>query len=270
MTRKQILSIAAVIGVIALIAVAYAVFRKPAAPSGPLTAPTLAAAPATTAPTAAAIPTTPPTAEPTAAANPTSAPPEPTASPTPEPTPVPAQPVVFEIVSAESEATFSLGEMLQGSPNTVVGATNQVAGQMAVDFNNPQATQLGEIVVNARTLVTDNEFRNRAISNQILDTNQYEFITFQPTELIGLPAGVAIGDSIDFQVAGQLTIRDVTQPVTFAVNLNLISETQLTGSAQATVMRADFGLVIPQVRGVANVDEAVVLTLTFVVAPVQG
>lgn len=266
MTRKQILGIAAVVGVIAVIAVAYAVFRKPAAPSGPLAAPTLAVAAATTAPTATAAPIT----APTEAITPTVAAPEPTTPPTPEPTTEPAQPVVFEIVSAESEATFSLGELLQGNPNTVVGVTNQVAGQIAVDFSNPQATQLGAIVVNARTLVTDNEFRNRAISNQILDTNQYEFITFQPTELIGLPASVAVGDSIAFQVAGELTIRDVTQPVTFEVNLTLASETQLTGSAQATVMRADFGLIIPQVRGVANVDEAVSLTLIFVAAPAPG
>ena len=99
-----------------------------------------------------------------------------------------------------------------------------MAGQIAIDPANPAATQLGQIVVNARTLATDNEFRNRALRNQILDTNTYEFVTFQPTELVGLPDAATVGQPFSFQVVGDLTIKDVTQPVTFDVTVTPVSE----------------------------------------------
>ena len=131
--------------------------------------------------------------------------------------------------------------MLRGSPVTVVGVTDQVAGQIAIDPANPAATQLGEIRVNARTLATDNDFRNRAIKNQILDTNTYEFVTFQPTELVGLPETVTVGQPFSFQVVGDLTIRDVTQPVTFDVTVTPVSETAYRGSG-------DDHLPVPRLR----------------------
>lgn len=264
MTRRTILMAGAVIAVLVLVIVLFAVLRKPEVASGPLAAPTLAVTVA--APTAAVAPTLEPTATAPAAAATT----EPVATPTPEPTAIPLQPVVFEIVQAESEARFSLGELLRGNPNTVVGVTDQVAGQLSVDLSYPDTTQVGQIVVNARTLVTDNEFRNRAISNQILDTNQYELITFTPTELIGLPEKVQVGDTVSFQMAGDLTIRDTTQSVTFDVSLTITSADRLEGSAQATVRRSDYGLIIPQVPGVASVDEEVLLEIDFVAMATGG
>ncbi len=37
--------------------------------------------------------------------------------------------VAFEIVQAESEARFTLGGLLNGNPKTVVGVTDQIAGE---------------------------------------------------------------------------------------------------------------------------------------------
>ena len=62
---------------------------------------------------------------------------------------------LFEIVSAESEARFIIDEVLNGTPTTVVGVTDQVAGQLAVDTVNVGNTQIGVIQINARTLTTD-------------------------------------------------------------------------------------------------------------------
>src|SRR5215468_5663766 len=41
--------------------------------------------------------------------------------------------IVFSIDSTSSKATFTIDEVLFGKPNTVVGETNQVAGQVLVD-----------------------------------------------------------------------------------------------------------------------------------------
>lgn len=276
---KNIVIVIGVLALIALAAVAFAVFRPPQEASAPIAAPTLivesaAPAPAVAAaePTATPAPaeTPAPAVEPIAtdepAAEPTEAPaPEATAAPVQEPPAAAASaPTLFEIVQAESQARFFIDEVLRGNPVRVLGVTDQVAGQLAVDPANPTAAQVGKILVNARTLTTDNENRNRAIKNAILRTDAFEFITFEPAELIGLPESAAVGQSFDFQIAGNLTIRDRTLPVTFDVTLTPVSETRLEGLARTVVRYADFGLVIPSVPSVTGVDENVTLELEFV------
>ena len=171
--------------------------------------------------------------------------------------------VIFTISQDGSQVRFTLDELLRNQPNTVVGVTDQVAGEIAVNFEDPAASQVGEITINARTLRTDNDFRNRAINNEILDTGPYELITFTPTEIIGLPDSVAVGDTFEFQVVGDLTIRDVTQSVTFDVTVTVVSPTQITGYGSATVLRSDYDLSIPNVPSVANVTDEVLLEIEF-------
>jgi hypothetical protein len=130
----------------------------------------------------------------TEAAEPTAAPVEPTdapaeATPAPEPTVEAAAPtgtaLVFTIDQGASQVRFQLDEELRGQPTTVVGTTDQVAGQLSVNLADLSQTQVGIIQINARTLATDNNFRNRAIQNEILNTGDFEFITFTPTALRG-------------------------------------------------------------------------------------
>jgi len=177
--------------------------------------------------------------------------------------------ILFEILQAESEARFSIDEVLRGNPKTVVGVTNQVAAEILFDPTDLSSAQIGTILINARTLATDDDRRNRAIGNQILDTNAYEFISFTPTEISGLPDAVNIGDSVSFQIKGDLTIRNVTNEVTFEATITIVSEDRLEGTAAATVVKEDYGLTIPNVPFVANVSEEVVLGIDFVAAPVS-
>ncbi|MDX1437892.1 MAG: YceI family protein [Anaerolineales bacterium] len=173
-------------------------------------------------------------------------------------------PVVFSIIPEQSEARFELGEILQGQPKQVIGATDQVAGELAVDVNDLASAQVGEIVVNARTLATDSDRRDRAIRNQILVTDTFEFVTFTPTAIGGLTGSAAVGDEFTFQVTGDLMIRDVSMEVVFDVSAALISEDRIAGSATAVIERADYNLVIPSVPSVAGVDEQVVIEIDFV------
>lgn len=175
---------------------------------------------------------------------------------------------IFEIVAQESEARFTLTELLRGRETTVIGRTNLIAGQIAVTFDDPDSVQVGEIRVNARALYTDNNLRDNAIHSQILFSDQYELITFRPTAVSGLPPAAAIGEIISAQITGALTIRDVTNEETFALTVTAVSPTRLEGSAQTTVNRADYNLQIPSVPNVANVSEEVTLVLDFVATAV--
>ena len=241
------------------------VFQEVEAPSATLEAiplETQAAGVATT----AVEPTTAPAEATTAPAEATTAPetttaPEPTVeTPTEAPTGT-AQ--VFTIDSTASQVRFQLDEELRGEPKTVVGSTDQVAGQLSLNLADLSQTQVGIIQINARTLATDNDFRNRAINNEILNTGEFEFITFTPTGIEGLPDSATIGETITFTLVGDLTIRDITQPATFTVEATAVSETQVTGTATAVVNRTDFDLQIPSVPNVANVEEEVELYIDF-------
>jgi polyisoprenoid-binding protein YceI len=172
--------------------------------------------------------------------------------------------LIYQIDPAASQVRFELNELLRGSPKTVVGITDQVSGEIAADLNDLSSVQVGEIRINARTLATDNDFRNRALNNKILNTGDYEFITFVPSAVNGLPENAALGSTIEFTIDGDLTIRDSSMPVTFNVTASPVSDTQLVGSAAATVTRADFNLVIPTVPDVADVEEEVELYIDFV------
>jgi polyisoprenoid-binding protein YceI len=176
---------------------------------------------------------------------------------------------LFHIVPDQSQVRFFINETLLGQPKTVVGATNQVAGDIRIDRTNPAASQVGTIRINARTLATDNEIRNRALRGQILLSNrpEFEFIAFVPTKVSGLPSSIQVGEPVTFQLVGNLTVRDVTREVTFATTVTLVSDTRLEGIAQATIRYQDFAITIPNAPGVANVGDAVRLEIMIVAQP---
>ena len=196
----------------------------------------------------------------------------PTTVPTEAPTETAGIRAIYRISQDESEVRFTLNEVLRGNPTTVVGKTNQVAGDVLIDTANPAGSELGTIRINARTLATDNNFRNSAIRSEILESSraEYEFIGFVPTSLSGLPEHIEIGQTVAFQVTGDLTIRTITRSVTFDMTVTLTSDTRLEGIGSTTVLRSDFGLIIPNAPGVADVTEEVKLEIDFVALQVES
>jgi polyisoprenoid-binding protein YceI len=172
---------------------------------------------------------------------------------------------VFRIVPEESEVRFIISEELFGQPKEVVGRTSEVAGDILVNLSNPTTSEACAIRINARTLVTDNEFRNRAIRGQILQSAQddFEFAQFTPADVTGLPENVTVGEPIAFQITGDLQVRHITQPVTFDVTATLVSEERMEAAASTTVTRSQYELTIPNAPGVANVGEEVRLEIDF-------
>lgn len=252
-----------------LVLSACGLLRDPETASGPIEAIPLPVEP-TGAPVVEVAPTEPPATEAAAEAEATEAPAEATAEPVVEDVPAEApveeaasMPVTFTIDQAGSQVRFELDEDLRGQRITVVGTTDQVAGQLALDLADLSTTQVGAIQINARTLLTDNNFRNRAIQNEILDTGLFEFITFTPTAITGLPASAQVGETVQFTLLGDLTIREITQPASFNVTATAVSDTQLVGAASTVIQREAFDLIIPSVPNVANVEEEVELYIDF-------
>jgi polyisoprenoid-binding protein YceI len=171
----------------------------------------------------------------------------------------------FTIDRSGTEARFTIHEVLLGQPNIVIGWTNQVAGQILVDQQNPAQSKVGEIRVDLSTLSTNNGLRNRALWTYILQTTQPadQFATFLPATLSGLPSSVAIGQPFAFQITGALTIHQVTRSETFQMQVTPVSATLIKGTAQTTVHYEDFGISVPRPPMVARVSDSVVLALSF-------
>ncbi len=184
-------------------------------------------------------------------------------------TAVPDGATIYELIPGESGVRFTLGELLRGQPVTVIGATGLVSGQIALDWADVSSAQVGVIQINARSFYTDDIFRDEALHTFIIESPTYPLAAFTPTSIEGLPEQIAVGETAVFTIVGNLTIRDITQETTFAVTAVPISPTRLEGRAEATVNRADFNLVIPQVAKVANVDEAVLIEIDFAATAVE-
>jgi polyisoprenoid-binding protein YceI len=181
-----------------------------------------------------------------------------------------AEIVELELVPEETEARFVIGEVLRGQNNTVVGSTDQVQGEIRIDPNQPDQSSLGTFQIDAGSFTTDSSMRDRAIANFILQSGEYEKITFEATSINGIPEDASLGQTLNLQIQGNLTIREVTRQVTFDATVTPVSENRLEGSARATILREDFDLSIPSVPSVASVDEEMMLEIDLVARPSGG
>jgi len=175
----------------------------------------------------------------------------------------------FVVDPAQSEARFIIDEELMGSPKQVVGVNDGVSGEVSVNPADPASVQIGPIVIEAGGFVTDNDRRNGAINRFILQSGNYPTITFTPTGMEGVPASVGVGDSLTLQVTGDLTIREITRPETFAVTVQVVSTTELRVSGAAQFLRENYELTIPSVPSVANVTNEIQLEFDFVAMAAQ-
>jgi polyisoprenoid-binding protein YceI len=173
----------------------------------------------------------------------------------------------FQISPDESEVRFVIDEVLGGQPKTVVGTTKSVSGEVVADYADTSGAQVSTLSVDLSTLATDNDFRNRALHDFILETGNpdFQFAEFVSTSVSGLPDSFTVGETYPFQISGDLTIHGVTQAVTFDASVTPVSETRLEGSASTTVKYADFGVQILQLPAqVASVEDTVSLEIDFV------
>lgn len=172
----------------------------------------------------------------------------------------------FSITAGESEARFVLQEDLNGSRIDVTGRTTEVAGEILADPSDLSTATVGTIVINLRTLETGNSFRDRAIRGNILNSSQdeFEFGTFTPTALEGLPDSVEIGEVASFTIVGDLNVNGVTSPVTFFVDASFSDAGTMTGTATAQVTQAQFDINIRAPSQVANISDEISLIIDFV------
>lgn len=171
---------------------------------------------------------------------------------------------VFVIIPNESESRFIIEEVLFGSPNTVVGTTNSITGEVSVNLEAPNQSQVS-IQIDLSTFITDNNRRNNTIQNNIFETDEEgnQFALFTAASMQGLPDVINIGETYEFQIIGNLSLHGSTHEVVFEARVTLVSEKRLEGSAEAAT---DYNLFLSVLRlppSVASLEDNVILQLDF-------
>jgi len=172
-----------------------------------------------------------------------------------------AAPVEYVLDQSATEARFQIGENLMGRETTAVGSTSAVTGGVTLD----EAATFLPFAVDVSTLTTDERMRDNQIRNSILQTNRSgnSTVTFVPAAAEGLVLPLVPGTTQSVLLTGDLTIKGVTREAAFELRLEVVSGTELSGSASTIVKLTDFGIAVPRVPLVARVDDEVELVLDF-------
>jgi len=141
----------------------------------------------------------------------------------------------WQIDPSHSAVTFSVRHLMVSK---VRGRFGSVSGTITIGEN--EATSSVDADIDVATISTDDEKRDQHLrSADFFDVERFPTMTIRSTE-VG-------GDGDGWSIAGDVTIRDVTQRVVFELELGGVSQdpwgnTKAGFSASTTINRKDFGL----------------------------
>lgn len=165
----------------------------------------------------------------------------------------------YVIVPESSEARYRVTEQLANVslPNDAVGVTSEVTGSIWID-DAGEVLPESKIVVGLSALQSDESRRDRFIKENTLQTDQYPNAVFVPTELRGLEFPFPDSGEAEFEILGELTIRDVTRPVVWQATVVVEDDTaHLTATTSITFDA--FDLTQPRVFLVLSIEDTIEL-----------
>ena len=170
---------------------------------------------------------------------------------------------LYRIDASQSSVSYTIDETLAGATRTATGTTHGVAGDIVVDDGDPAASHLGEVVVNVEQLTSDQELRDNRIRNDFLQSSRYPEARFSPTSTDGLPSQITDGTPYDVTITGDLTVRDVTAPVTLDATVTRNADA-LDIDATTTVKLSTYGAGPISIIGLVTTGDDVQLAFDLV------
>jgi len=181
-------------------------------------------------------------------------------------TPIPSTGLqTFQIVSAQTTASYSVYENLifQNKPNNdAIGTTHSVQGSFKIRTGASPLVAAMNVTVDLRTLQSDAQRRDTYIQQHTLETDTYPYATFVSVSTQGLPASYTDGQTVHFQMTGNLTMHGKTNKEVFDVQGKVVGKT-ITGTATSTIYMTDFGIQPPDLANIAIAQNKVLITITF-------
>ncbi len=142
-----------------------------------------------------------------------------------------------------------------------VGRTSLIEGELTIEGTSVTAASF---VIDVKSIVSDDSRRDGQFSGRIMNAAEFPTADFQLTSPIDLGASAESGEETTVDATGDLTLRGVTNSVTFPLTARLVNgEIETLGSVP--VVFADYGIDNPSFAAVAVRDEGVVeFSLIFV------
>lgn len=165
-------------------------------------------------------------------------------------------------VTDASELGYRVTEVLFGVDTEAVGRTNEITGGLTIDGNTLTAA---EFVVDVASISSDESRRDGQFRGRIMSADKFPTASFTLTEPVELGTDVVEGATAVVTATGELTLRGVTNPVSFELDARL--ENGKIGVLGAIpVVFADYGIANPSVAGITTEDNGL-LEFVLVFAP---
>jgi polyisoprenoid-binding protein YceI len=171
----------------------------------------------------------------------------------------------FQIVPDQTTASYSVFEnlILQNKPNNdAIGTTHGVQGTFHIQTGTAPLVTAMNIKVDLTTLQTDSQMRDNYVRQHALETDTYPDATFVSVSTQGLPSSYNDGQSVHFQLTGNMTMHGKTNKEVFDVQGKVVGKT-ITGKATSTIYMTDFGIQPPNLADIAIAQNKVLVTITF-------
>jgi polyisoprenoid-binding protein YceI len=118
------------------------------------------------------------------------------------------------VPTTASEFGYRVEEVLAGVNTTAVGRSNEIEGLLTIDGTGASVV---DITVQIENITSDDSLRDGQFSGRIMNAAEFPTAVFRITEPIDL-GQLPVGDEQVVATAkGELTLRGVTNPVTFDV-----------------------------------------------------
>ena len=149
---------------------------------------------------------------------------------------------------------YRVEEVLAGVNTTAVGRSNEISGLMTIAGTTIPVV---DIEVQVASITSDESRRDGAFTGRIMSADEFPTATFTLTQPIELGAVPADGAEITASATGDLTLRGVTNSVTFDVTAQ--ANGQLIGVlGSIPVLFSDYGIDNPSFAGVTTEDNGLV------------
>lgn len=175
------------------------------------------------------------------------------------------------VVPGKSQARYRVREQLANValPSDAIGSTNAITGAIVGKTDGTIISSESKFVVDLSTLQSDRSQRDNFLKRNVLQTDKYPNAVFVPTKVEGLPLTLPPAGNIAFKLTGNLTIRDVTKPVTWDVTCQSQSN-QGTCHATTSFTFEDFNITQPRVPLVLSIQDHITLETDLDLQPASA
>jgi polyisoprenoid-binding protein YceI len=164
--------------------------------------------------------------------------------------PPPADASSTWVATADSIVGYRVKEILFGVDAVAAGRTNAVDGTLTIEGTTLTTT---DFTVDVATIESDDSRRDGQFRGRIMSVDEFPTATFVLTAPVDLGTEPVDGAEVAVSASGDLTLRGVTQPVTFDLTAKM-ENGRIGVLGEIPVVFADYGIANPSTSGITTED----------------